>query len=367
MTHDYRAHWLAFAQRIAARPNVDTMCGDVAEDIRAAIGAPSVAIYVLNASATAFRLCGQAGGGSFTETVESEAVVHSARATDAVVTPPGAAGVLGIALRAESRLLGFIVVTPRTTGDEYTGEDTDFLGVMAQQMAGWVLAMTPGARESAPSGRSVLPRLRGGVVHDLKNSVAALSLLARNAREHFGDPEFQRDAAATLSSTVERMQRLIAKLAAPTPSPSHAEPIDLHQLIIQATTPLAADRKVRLVRQLRHVNAMYGDREIVQRVVENLATNAAEAIRDEGTVTVTLTEEQGQAVISVADTGCGIPQTFRESALFAPFRTTKKDGWGVGLYETRQAVESQAGQISVESVEGKGTTFTVRLPLRALP
>jgi hypothetical protein len=80
-------------------------------------------------------------------------------------------------------------------------------------------------------------------------------------------------------------------------------------------------------------------------------------------VTITLGEDQGYAVISVADTGCGIPDEYRERHLFSPFRSTKQGGWGVGLYQTKQAVESQAGEILVESREGRGTTFTVKLPL----
>jgi signal transduction histidine kinase len=79
---------------------------------------------------------------------------------------------------------------------------------------------------------------------------------------------------------------------------------------------------------------------------------------------VTLAEDQEHAIISVADTGRGISKEYRERHLFAPFRTTKTGGWGLGLYQTKQAVESQDGEIFVDSVEGLGTTFTVKLPLR---
>jgi signal transduction histidine kinase len=113
------------------------------------------------------------------------------------------------------------------------------------------------------------------------------------------------------------------------------------------------------------VNTVYGDRDALLRVVENLTTNAAEAIDHEGTVTVTLAEEHGHAVISVADTGCGISEEYQGRHLFSPFRSTKNGGWGLGLYQTKQAVENQSGEILVESAEGHGTTFTVRLPLRA--
>jgi hypothetical protein len=221
--------------------------------------------------------------------------------------------------------------------------------------------------EAQPCSVEKVDRFTAAVIHDLKNSISALSLLSRNAVGNFADPEFQRDAITTLSHTVKRMQQSLGKLsstAALTP-PSRNEPIDLQELIIEATTPLATDTNVRLVRELHPVNTVYGDREALLRVVENLTTNAAEAIDCEGTVTVTLVEEQGHAVISVADTGCGISEEYQERYLFSPFRSTKKGGWGIGLYQTKQVVENQYGEIRVESVEGHGTTFTVKLPLRA--
>jgi signal transduction histidine kinase len=106
-----------------------------------------------------------------------------------------------------------------------------------------------------------------------------------------------------------------------------------------------------------------GDRDALTRVVENLATNAMESIEGEGTVTVTLTAEDGHAVIAVVDTGCGISEEYLDRHLFSPFRSTKDTGWGVGLYHTRLAVERQGGRIFVDSVEGRGTTFTVKLPV----
>jgi signal transduction histidine kinase len=205
------------------------------------------------------------------------------------------------------------------------------------------------------------------VVHDIKNSVSALSLLARNAASNFADPEFQRDAIATLSRTVDRMRGLLVKLSSPEaePAPLRVEPIDLQELILEATTPLVAAGKGRFVRRLHPVPAVYGDRDALLRVVENLTTNATEAIDHEGTVTVTLAEDEGHAIISVTDTGPGIPEEYRQRHLFYPFRSTKKNGWGVGLYHTKQAVERQSGEILVESVEGHGTTFIVKLPVRA--
>jgi signal transduction histidine kinase len=208
-------------------------------------------------------------------------------------------------------------------------------------------------------------RVSAAVIHDIKNSVSALALLSRNAARSFDDPEFRRDAITTLVRTVERMKRLLGRLSAPIETaPIGTKRVNLAELLNEALVPLASHEHVRLVRDVGKVGEVWGDRDALLRVVENLLTNAVEAIDGEGVITVRLFEDAGSAVITVSDTGCGIAEEFRQRFLFTPFRSTKKGGWGIGLYHTKQVVERHYGEISVESVEGQGTTFSVKLPLQ---
>jgi len=80
-------------------------------------------------------------------------------------------------------------------------------------------------------------------------------------------------------------------------------------------------------------------------------------------VTVRTSEENGWAVLSVGDTGRGMSDHFIRNSLFAPFRSTKRGGWGIGLYQAKYLVEAHGGRIEVSSKEGDGTTFVVKLPL----
>jgi hypothetical protein len=334
--HDYLGHWKAITRRLSLSSSASELSLAIAEETLCITGATSVAVYLAEDGKGTYRLSASAG------------------------TPAGSAALV-TALRSRTTLLGFIVLGPRRTGADYPPAARQLLVTVAQQAAAFIMA----DRLSEASARPC--RLeRAAVMHDIKNSVSALSLLARNAAGNFSDPEFQRDALATLTRTVARMQGLLVKLSSPggASQPSRREPIDLRQLIIEATVPLAASDRVQLVRRLHPVRPVYGDREALLSVVENLTTNAAEAIDHEGTVTVTLAEEHGHAVISVTDTGCGIPDDYQARHLFTPFRSTKNGGWGVGLYHVKQLVERQAGEILVESAEGRGTTFTVKLPLQ---
>jgi putative PEP-CTERM system histidine kinase len=374
--YDYREHWMTFTSRMSGLRRADEVGARLAEDVMRASGATSAAVYLAESGDTFFRLTANLGSPRFAQTIDGAAPVPSWLRMHASpillpveflasVAGPALPAALGVAIPWRGSLLGFIILGPLGTGAEYTVEDFDFLRTVGEQAATSVVAvrLAEAAEQAHRDGSSA--SVTPAVIHDIKNSVSALSLLADNASKHLAEPEFQRDALITLSRTVERMRRLLGKLCATKAErPVQAESIDLHELIIEATTSFAGDGKVQLVRQLRPATRVYGDRDALLRVVENLTTNAAEAIDREGTVTVTLGEEHGYAVISVADTGCGISEEYKEHHLFSPFRSTKQGGWGVGLYQTKQAVESQAGEILVESSEGRGTTFTVKLPLR---
>jgi signal transduction histidine kinase len=70
------------------------------------------------------------------------------------------------------------------------------------------------------------------------------------------------------------------------------------------------------------------------------------------------------AVIEVSDTGCGIPEAAL-SRIFEPYRSSKPRGTGLGLATVKKLIEAHGGSISVASEQGKGTSFTIRLPLLA--
>ena len=102
----------------------------------------------------------------------------------------------------------------------------------------------------------------------------------------------------------------------------------------------------------------------MNQVFMNLLVNAAHAIEDQGIITVRSWEEDGYVCISVADTGQGIPEA-NLNRIFEPFFTTKEvgKGTGLGLSITYDIVKKHNGEITVRSEPGKGTVFTVRIPV----
>jgi putative PEP-CTERM system histidine kinase len=260
-----------------------------------------------------------------------------------------------------------MLVGPERAGNAYSREDLEFFMTVGEQAAGVIV--TARLSETLAQAREfeAFHRLTSFVIHDLKNAVSALSMLSQNALQHFDDPEFQKDALRTLSRTVDRMKALLARLsAAPDAGRMRSEPVDLSALLLEATRPLDGGR-VSLVKEFAPVTLVPGDNDALLRVIQNLVTNALEAVRGNGTVTVRSYEEDGHVVCEVTDTGCGMSPEFIQKSLFAPFKSTKSGGWGIGLYQAKEIVLAHGGSIEVTSSEGTGSTFRLRLPISAPP
>jgi hypothetical protein len=105
------------------------------------------------------------------------------------------------------------------------------------------------------------------------------------------------------------------------------------------------------------------DSDQIHQVLLNLLLNAVQAIEGSGLVRVAIFEKKDSAVVTVSDTGRGIGAEHLPN-IFRPFYTTKGNGTGLGLSLARRIVEEHHGQIDVESGTGKGTTFSVVLPIR---
>ncbi|HEX9112078.1 MAG TPA: ATP-binding protein, partial [Terriglobales bacterium] len=105
------------------------------------------------------------------------------------------------------------------------------------------------------------------------------------------------------------------------------------------------------------------DSDQIHQVLLNLLLNSVQAIEGSGLVRVAVSEQNAAAAVTVSDTGRGIPAEHLPN-IFRPFFTTKGNGTGLGLSLARRIVEAHHGQIDVASSSGKGTTFSVTLPIR---
>jgi len=261
-----------------------------------------------------------------------------------------------------TELDGFIVFIRPRTPLQINWEVRDLLRTTGRQAASY-LALSA-ANEALVDARQfeAFNRLSAYVVHDLKNLVAQLSLVVSNAARHRDNPAFVDDAFATVDNAVRKMNRLLTQLRKGQLTAGMQKRVDLGELLTEVVQAHQAKRPLPRL-NVRHGGlATIADGDRLAAVVGHLIENAQDATDDTGQIEVGLWAENGQAIIEVSDTGCGMDARFIRERLFRPFDTTKGNaGMGIGVYESREFILALGGSLAVNSEPGAGTTFRIAL------
>jgi len=269
---------------------------------------------------------------------------------------------LVIPLPSRAGLVGFVVLVNARAAIKIDWEVLDLLKTVGRQAASYLGQIQ--ATEALLETRKfdAFNRMSAFVVHDLKNLVAQLSLLLRNAERHRNNPAFQRDMLMTVSNVVERMNRLMLQLRTGATPVDKPRPVNLETVIRQVCAAKSGQNAAIDVEVTSRISAM-GHPDQLEHVIGHLVQNALDATTGEGKVSVQLRRDDDAAVIEVADSGVGMTPEFVRDRLFKPFQTTKATGMGVGVYESSQYVTGLGGRIVVESTPNVGTRVRVVLPL----
>ncbi len=235
-------------------------------------------------------------------------------------------------------------------------EDFDLLRIAGRQVASYLAEAR--AHEALADARRFdeFNRRFAFIIHDVKNLVSQLTLVARNAERHADNPDFRADMIATLRDSVGRMNDLLACLSQHN-SGRVEEPMTVELMPIV--------ERVTRRRGAAHPIAITGKRDAVavadparlEQALGHLIQNAIEASAPGEPIGVVV----GQTTIEVIDTGAGMSAGFIRDQLFRPFVSTKQGGFGIGAFEARQVVQAMGGKLDVVSREGDGTRFIIVL------
>jgi signal transduction histidine kinase len=205
------------------------------------------------------------------------------------------------------------------------------------------------------------------ISHEIKNPLMLMAGFARQVRKRLPDGDKDAEKLKIIEQEAGRLEALLGEVRDfSRPSPPRIEPGDLAVTVEETAKMMAEGLKARgiavRVETARGIPPVPHDANRVRQVLINLMKNAAEAMPGGGEIRVTTDFADGFAVLRVADTGPGIPPDVA-GRIFEPFCTTKESGTGLGLAVCQRIVEDHKGEIAYASSPGKGTTFTVRLPV----
>lgn len=208
-----------------------------------------------------------------------------------------------------------------------------------------------------------------GVAHTIRNPIMTIGGFARRIKKEIGDNrKFEKYVDIILDETV-RLENIVKRVQDFTETQScNPIPTRIERLVEEVLTsaePLADQSGVRMGKEVASdLPQVRVDPSQVVIALANLVENAIEAMPQGGTLSLKAAREDRSLVITVKDTGCGIPKD-QLTAIYDPFITSKSKGVGLGLTLVHQVVSNHHGDIRITSEVQKGTVVTLRLPLDA--
>ncbi len=384
--YDFRSVWTQFTQSTSSAIDDPTLCAASAKLISGTFNVLSVSVWLFDEEKNKLKL--EASTSRARDVMNEDAIEFSA-------IDPGLAKMrkafdlekikddwgqtlrqisktqfseggnrMGVPLLAGDRYLGLIILADRVNGVPYTVEELELLECIGDQVASSLLNLRLAKEIMLGKELEAFQTISAFFVHDLKNAASTLKLTLQNLPVHFDDPDFRQDTLRSIGATTNRINQIIERLGT-LGGKLELRPsaVDLKLLVEQAIENVNGMPGIEFAKEFESLPKFMADSEQLRSVVTNLLLNAREAIGERGRIEVKIGSQGGWAALSVSDDGCGMTPSFLRDSLFRPFKTTKKKGLGIGMFQSKMIIEAHHGSIRVKSDVGKGTTFQVLLPL----
>jgi putative PEP-CTERM system histidine kinase len=257
-----------------------------------------------------------------------------------------------------------MILSDRVQRIDLTTEELDLIRTLATHIAARLYVYRLADQVMQGKQMEAFQAMSAFFVHDLKNMASTLSLMLQNLPRHFDDPAFREDALRAVSNSVSRINEMIAKLAlfrqgmTITPVPAN-----VNDLLTATLSELPIPPHIEVHRSFPPLSPIPLDPDQIKKVFTNLVMNACDAMKKGGKLAITTRLQSPWLLLSVSDTGAGMSPDFLHNSLFRPFKTTKPQGLGIGLFHAKVIIELHGGRIDVTSEPDKGTHFNVWLPI----
>lgn len=252
--------------------------------------------------------------------------------------------------------------------DHYLAKPFDYKEVSARVRS---LVATKAAREKLVEEEKseALKRMMEEVEHGIRNPLTSIGGFARRVYDRLPQGDPNKKYMEMIINDVARLENMIKELLKlKTIAISYRELTNINDVIMEALKSFEQDLEDRGIEAKTELGdnlpLISIDQEQMKMALANLIKNSIEAMQDKLKILkITSRISDGRMEIQVSDTGKGIPKD-KIKNVFDPFFTSKTRGPGVGLTLTLKIIQEHRGTVSVESEPGKGTIFTIRLPLK---
>lgn len=252
--------------------------------------------------------------------------------------------------------------------DDYLAKPFDYKELSARVRS--LLTIKAAREKLVEEERSVaLEKMMDEITHEIRNPLTSIGGFARKVYSKLPDGDPNRRYMEMILDDVARLENMIKQLVAlKTMAISYKEPINVNDLILEALRAFEQefkDQDIEVKTELVDNPPLVSvDKEQIKIAISNIVKNAIEAMQERLRILKIISRiSDGRFEIEVSDTGRGIPKD-KIKNIFDPFFTSKIYGPGLGLTFALRIIQEHRGTISVESEVGKGTTFTIRLPIK---
>ena len=215
---------------------------------------------------------------------------------------------------------------------------------------------------------AALGQLAAGIAHEIRNPLTSINILIHSLTKNFPSEDSHREDLNVIEEEIDRINEILdrfLRFAKPAPPLlERTEVASIFEETLQLIRPRMEKQRVHVQKEFQDLPMILMDREQIKQVALNLLLNAVQAMPRGGTLTLRgQNSKDGQWItISIQDSGVGIPDEDMNK-LFDPFFSTKEGGIGLGLSIAHRIIDQHHGKIEVESDPGKGTLFTIWLPI----
>lgn len=275
-----------------------------------------------------------------------------------------------IPIEIKGVILGILFIGEKVTGGRYTQQDLEIIKLLGYQVTNAIENIQLYERMLDTERLSTLGIMAAEIAHEIRNPLTGVISMINLLPRMKDNPGYLEKFMGIVPGELQRVINITASLME-FARPSHLmfEEIDLKNIVEQTLDLLGSKitgRNLKITREMDELPSISADKQQLKQVILNILLNAIDASPEGAEITLRAElpkNESHSILLSIKDRGEGIEKE-KLDKIFLPFFTTKVNGCGLGLSICKRIIEEHHGDIHVESEEGKGSTFYIRLPLR---